>query len=216
MGKTVRIGGLAVLVGVCVGLTSSNVHADYSMTLQDQGTGLTSAAVPQGGSITLDLMLASGDPMDIHDGSSMLISFDQVGLEFNSWDWNASAYTTGSADDYTRMGPAPAPSGATLLGSLPAALTSYGILFGANTRIGETFGTGAVVSFELGVPGSFAIGPVMIDVGLDGPFSDWTVNYREFGGTSTGPFTLNVTPEPATLMLLGLGGLAVLRRRRPA
>ena len=30
--------------------------------------------------------------------------------------------------------------------------------------------------------------------------------------TSTGPFALNVTPEPATLGLLALGGLALLRR----
>ena len=29
-----------------------------------------------------------------------------------------------------------------------------------------------------------------------------------------GPLTLTVIPEPATLVLLGLGGLAALRRRR--
>lgn len=40
-------------------------------------------------------------------------------------------------------------------------------------------------------------------VGVDGP-----ITYE------TGPLTLIVIPEPATLILLGLGGLAVLRHRR--
>lgn len=31
---------------------------------------------------------------------------------------------------------------------------------------------------------------------------------------ANGPLTLTVIPEPATLILLGLGGLAALRRRR--
>ena len=214
MKKTVGAGRLAVLVGVCVGLTSSGVHADYLMTLQDQATGLTSADVPQGGTITLDLMLASEDPTDMHDGCALLISFDQAGLDFNSWDWNAIAYATGSPDDFTRMALDPAPSGGALLGSLPAPLTDYGILFGANTRIGELFGTGTVVSFELGVPSDFGLGSTMIDVVYDF-FSGWPWPPYLYG-TSTGPFALNVTPEPATLMLLGFGGLAAMRRRRLA
>ncbi len=38
--------------------------------------------------------------------------------------------------------------------------------------------------------------------------------FDAIGGSATGDYTLTITPEPASLVLLALGGLTVLRRRR--
>lgn len=46
---------------------------------------------------------------------------------------------------------------------------------------------------------------------------DWTLTITDHSGADTGSlggWTINVTPEPSTLGLLAIGGLALLRRRR--
>ena len=56
--------------------------------------------------------------------------------------------------------------------------------------------------------------------GPSDPFvvADWDINYVDSGGNiipyTEGHFTAEATPEPATLSLLALGGLAILRSRR--
>lgn len=214
MGKTVRIGWLVVLATVCVGFASSSALAvpDYTMSLLSGGAN--SATVDPGQSLSVDLVLATSDGA-MHDGNDLNISFSRDGLVLTSWDWASPEFVSGGASDFTRIAPSPAPSGASLRSSLPQALTStFGIGFGANTdAFGSLFGTGTLISFGLTVPDSYEPGDVMMDV--SGTFTDF-VNFTDPQGTSTGPFTLHITPEPATLMLLGIGGLAVLRRRRSA
>jgi hypothetical protein len=61
---------------------------------------------------------------------------------------------------------------------------------------------------------------MVLDFGFGGspedPVTKWSVNAAPRGDTSISgaPLTLTVIPEPATLVLLGLGGIAALRRRR--
>jgi len=78
------------------------------------------------------------------------------------------------------------------------------------------FGAGNIwdVTFHVpdGTPGS-------TDIVIDANAGEWSgVNTGVGGNTDTGlPYTvIHVTPEPLTLSLLGLGSLALIRRRRRA
>lgn len=213
MGKTVRIGGLAVLVGVCVGLTSSNARADYLMTLVDSSTGLSSVDVLPGANTSVDLILTS-DAGDVHDSNGFFVTASRGDLLLNSWAWSSTEFNTGSPDDFTVMSGQPG-SGGALLAALPLPINND-VNFAALTHTsGVTFGTGTLISFELGVPASFAVPQtITLNVIPDQFFDSNTFMFPV--GIAGAPFDLNVTPEPATLMLLGLGGLAVMRRRRLA
>ena len=216
MGKFVRIGWLVVLASACVGFASSSASAGHSYTMSLVSGGANQASLDPGQSLSLDLILASTNDQTWHDGADLLVSLSRSGLELTSWDWASPQYLSGGPYDFTRIASRPAPSGGDLRNSLPQAITStYGIGFSAETaNFGDFFGTGTLLSFGLTVPDSYETN---VDVVMDvsGSFHDsatlWT-----WIGVSTGPFTLHITPEPATLMLLGIGGLAVLRRRRTA
>jgi hypothetical protein len=61
----------------------------------------------------------------------------------------------------------------------------------------------------------YAYGPISASSGtLTGTLSDGSPLNLTFFQESPGEIILNPTPEPATLSLLALGGLAMLRRRK--
>lgn len=113
--------------------------------------------------------------------------------------------------------------------------------FAVNTSFGGSSETANMFVFVPGVP--YHVGAMVVTVPSDGIFDDYTLDllndtatdinsgaviqfdfvtptdWGAFNGLITyaqgaGPTAFTVIPEPATLLLLGLGGVAALRRRR--
>ncbi len=77
---------------------------------------------------------------------------------------------------------------------------------------GEVFSSGPLVKLDLTASSDPGGGVSTVDV-IDGFFNCGFSGCNVISGET---FTVNVTPEPATLLLLSLGGVAALRRRNSA
>lgn len=206
MGKIGRI----LLVAALAAFMTTTANAGYLVQVLDGDTGLAQAELLPGDSFSLNVVL---EPVDdgtgqTHDGADFVVNFSQPGLILDSYAWATPPFVTGGLNDFSQ------PKN----NVLPMPINS--ITFSGNTDVtGDTFGTGPVVSMELTIesPWTGDMLPQSIEVGVaDGAaFNDFT-NFV-FPTIVTGsPFTLRIIPEPATLALLGIGGIAVLRRRRRA
>ena len=74
-------------------------------------------------------------------------------------------------------------------------------------EIGDEF---VILTWQESLDGSF--GDVIVDPWFTDHGIDFDLHYNNVGGA--GNLTIEATPEPATLALLALGGLALVRRRR--
>ncbi|MEI8197040.1 MAG: PEP-CTERM sorting domain-containing protein [Phycisphaerae bacterium] len=205
--RTAVVGVLAFI------LMGTSAYADYTLAPVTGATHDISATVKQGDSFNLDLLLSS-NASNTHFASVFAVQFSKQGLQYNSHTWGAP-YTTGGADDRSK----PASNLLPLL-ITPSTYVAGSGDTGATDLYFENFlsdplvfGTGTVLSMNFTVPSNFPTGLMTITAVPD------SVDAFDNGAaipTTGASFTLNVTaaPEPASIALLGLGAMALLRRRR--
>ncbi len=180
------------IVILCLLVVSVSAYGDYVVTPLSGGN--STKAVAAGGSFDLDIVL-SGD--DVNYAAIFEVDADETGLLYNSYTWG-SPYVTSSVDDYTDIS------------SLP--------LYFENFLNSGTFGLGTLVSVNITVPAAYwdTHTEVVFSIVDDPNDPDDIVFSNDEGDVPTtvgGTFTL--TPEPVTMVLMGIGGgIALLRRRR--
>ncbi len=210
MGKMMRLSGLLVLGAVFA--FANQAQAGYVVSVEGPG-GSSTADVRPGDSISLDVVLTGNS---VHIANEFAVTFSRGGLILTNFAFG-SPYITDGGDD----------TSVPQLTDLPVTLAddTFGLPGSdvdakfSNFLGTGNFGTGSVLSFDLDIPVGYAEGVVDISVGNTsgsgnpsflGTFVDEPID-------GINGFALNVVPEPATLALLGVGGLvAVMRRRRKA
>jgi len=157
-----------------------------SISLAQQGTGLTNIVLLAAGPITIDVTLNADA-----DGVAIL-AFDVVGAPGVS----ATPFALGPLSPLTP--PAPGPTG----------VTSQD--WGCFIAICATSTSGVVLTATFNVPQSGAV------LTIANPYFANNANDDTGSFTSLGSVTVTVVPEPGTLMLLGSGltGLLVFGRRK--
>jgi hypothetical protein len=202
--------GLALL-GAAASATAAGIPL-LNLTLQDAGNGQTTFSI-------------SASSYFIGSGAGVSSSISDTGISelapvFSGWINNLGDNTSPIA--LTGFGSFTNPNGASEGGTSSAQLDA--IQFVADG--GSTYSLDLNLASTLGIgPGDRMFYSPATDTGvIDVPFSDFkpgSYNYTETAGS--GPFSQNINfdltvvqpvPEPSTLALAGLGGLATLLYRR--
>ena len=186
---------------ICLMAITATARADYTLTPKVGGQSVI--GLDPGGSFTVDFILTSDDSSDPANWSTSAIfevAFSLDGLQYNSYSWG-SPYSTGGTDDYSD------PS--INAGALNTNDLLSGNIYFENFVDSGEFTIGTLVSLTLTIPGDFPEGNVYISALPDTFEGDLGTVITRKGQD----FLLQV-PEPATVSLLILGGLAMIRSRR--
>ncbi len=200
------------------------VSIEGNGSLYPDGNGaLPQWGVAPGATFQVDVVL-TGDALGltIHDAAIFNVGFTGPrNLTYNSYLWDPIAYATGGADDFsipevdpgTGLFPAgvkPIIDNDLYIPDGPNPPVRADVHFEAITRPGQTFGAGTIVTLTLKMPGDAQIGEKYVIA----PFPDaFTLNFNTIPTEMGSSLGVIVVPEPTTLILLGLGGLAAIRRR---
>jgi len=212
---------MMVVLGLTWAASAVQVDASYVLSIVGNGTTYADAngaapgwGVQPGGTFQVDAVMTGSGPID-----SAIFNVNVTGSgspNYISYQWENTAFQTGSNNDFS------VPKGALDTGvvagspAITNALYAFtpaisDVHFEAITRDGQTFSNGTIVTLTLKVPDTVtaASGPYTIS-----PVADEFALFGEVVPTTNGSsLSVVVVPEPATLVLLGLGGLAAVRRR---
>lgn len=221
-------GRASVVLGLTLAATALPANAGgYILSMAGNGSTFPDLSagpnwgVQPGGTFQVDAVLTDRGlgpptPAAVHDSAIFNVNFTGPrSLLYNRYLWHVVAYQTGSVDDFS------IPKGALDTGILPVETPivngTYAptpavadVHFEAITRGGQTFGVGTLVTLTLKAPDNatpgelYTIGPAADEFALLGNV------VPVLNGSSLG---VVIVPEPATLVLFGLGGLAAFRRR---
>ena len=200
--------GLAVVLPVA---TTASAEYVGSVVGLDNESEVTSLTVATGESFTGAIKLDGPGSMKA-DFALFRLVFSVSNLEYDTgwYDWS-TPFTTGGVDDFSSPGfdSSGVIDGDTFIDPFHAG--DIDVAFeNVSDSFGEYFTTGTILTFTLAVPETFELGSFTIDFAPD-TFTDGAsfVDARAGGG-----LTVTVVPAPATAAVAGLGGLAMVRRRR--
>lgn len=207
---------VAAAVGVCLLALPVEAQAEYTITPLFEGS--STATVDRGDAFDLSVLLTSSGS-DQHNSIIFMANCSSPGLIYEDYTWH-SPYETAPASCFDDSHPS--------AGELPSVLTAETYdnpdypgaadVYLSNATE-QLFTTGTVVSLTLSVPAGYA-GPDTVTIGLreDTVGEGFAIHdgFDQVPTTAGGDFTLHIVPEPATLLLVTMGGAwLVARRRRP-
>ena len=181
------------LAGMVILTFSAAARADYILTPVPKGGGPGPIVAPPGGTFTIDMILTS-DSGDSATSCDFFVNFDVPGLTLVDSGWYHGPFAT---TPFQEILPAP---GNSITGKV-----SF------TTFAADPFTEGPVAWMKIEVPTGFA-DPVVI-AAAETIAEGFFYNVTEIPGTAGPPLQITI-PEPVTLSMLAVGGLALIRRRR--